>query len=80
MLRRENKEKYNLGAYMKKKFFSLILILSICMFSLTGCYDATGIESLSYAIAIGLDKGESNILKLSLQFATPNATSGEGER
>lgn len=58
---------------MRKKFLCLFLILSICMFSLTGCYDAKGIETLSYAIAIGLDVGENNILNLSIQFATPSA-------
>lgn len=57
---------------MKKKFLCLFLVLSICVVTLTGCYDAIGVESLSYAIAIGLDKGEDNVLKLSLQFATPN--------
>lgn len=64
---------------MKKKFLCLILILSICSFSLTGCYDATGVENLSYAIAIGLDKGENNILKLSIQFATPSTISAGSE-
>ncbi len=64
---------------MKKKILCLILILSMCIFSLTGCYDAKGIENLSYAIAIGLDKGENNILKLSIQFATPSAISGDSE-
>ncbi len=64
---------------MKKKFLCLLLILSICLFTLTGCYDATGIEDLSYAIAIGLDKGENNILKLSIQFATPSAMGNNSE-
>lgn len=64
---------------MKRKILCLFLILSICIFSLTGCYDANGIENLSYAIAIGLDKGENNILKLSIQFATPNAGGGNSE-
>lgn len=64
---------------MKKKFLCLFLILSICLFSLTGCYDATGIEDLSYAIALGLDKGDNNILKLSIQFATPSAMGNNSE-
>ena len=64
---------------MKRKILCLILILSMCMFSLTGCYDAKGIENLSYAIAIGLDKGENNVLKLSIQFATPSTISGNSE-
>lgn len=64
---------------MKKNFLCLFLILSVCLFSLTGCYDATGIEDLSYAVAIGLDKGENNILKLSIQFATPSAMGNNSE-
>lgn len=64
---------------MRKKFLYLFLILSICLFSLTGCYDATGIEDLSYAIAIGLDKGENNVLKLSLQLATPSTIGSSSE-
>ena len=54
---------------MKKKLF-VILILVVCLFSLTGCYDAIGIENLAYVIAIGLDKGETDILKISLQITT----------
>lgn len=64
---------------MKKKFLCLFLILSICTFTLTGCYDATGIENLSYAIAIGLDKGENNVLSLSVQFAIPTSGSESSE-
>ena len=60
---------------MVKKSFILFLILSICVLTLSGCYDAIGIEDLSYAIAIGLDEGENNILKLSIQFASPNKSS-----
>ena len=64
---------------MKRKIFNLFLILSLCIFSLTGCYDSKGIEDLSYVIAIGLDKGENNIIKLSVQFATPSSGSGNSE-
>lgn len=55
---------------MTKKFIVLLLILILSLFSLSGCYDARGVETLAYAVAIGLDKGESNILKLSIQFAS----------
>lgn len=64
---------------MRKKFLCLFLILSICTVSLTGCYDATSVETLSYAIAIGLDKGNNNILKLTLQIATPSGISKDSE-
>lgn len=65
---------------MVKKLLILFLILSIFLITLTGCYDASGVEDLSYAIAIGLDKGENNILKLSIQFATPSEMSGGSEK
>lgn len=55
------------------KQYLLIFLLSLLLFSLTGCYDARGVESLSYAVAIGLDKGENNLIRLSLQFAAPNS-------
>lgn len=58
-----------------KKAISLLLILSILLFSLTGCYDSRPIETLSYTVAIGLDKGENNLLRLSLQFASPESGS-----
>ncbi len=64
---------------MKRKLLCLFLILTLCMFSLTGCYDSKGIEDLSYAIALGIDKGENNAIKLSIQFATPSASGGESE-
>lgn len=64
---------------MSKKFLCLFLILTICLFSLTGCYDATGIENLSYAIAIGLDKGQNNVLSLTLQIATPSSIGDSSE-
>ena len=59
------------------KYCFIFLILFIMLFSLTGCYDARGLETLSYVVAIGIDIGENNLLRLSLQFATTSA-SGEG--
>lgn len=58
------------------KRFIILLFLGVLLFSLTGCYDARGVESLSYAVAIGLDKGNNNLLRLSLQFAAPSSDSG----
>ena len=58
-----------------KKVFVLFIILSLCLFTLTGCFDTKTLESLSYVIAIGLDKGTNNSLKLTLQFASPSSSS-----
>lgn len=55
------------------KRFSIITLVGIILFSITGSYDAKGLESLSYAVAIGLDKGEENLLRLSLQFSAPGS-------
>lgn len=65
---------------MKRKLLSLILILSISTFLLTGCYDARGVETLAYALAIGIDEGENNILTLSVQFANPSSLGGQSRR
>ena len=59
---------------MIKKFF-LIIILLFCLINLTGCYDANSVETLAYAVAIGIDKVDSNDIKLTIQFAVPK-TSG----
>ncbi len=53
---------------MLKKFF-IILILIVFIFPLCGCYDARGIETLAYVVALGIDKGTSNTYKLTLQIA-----------
>lgn len=61
-----------------KSCISLILIIIICMFSLSGCYSAEGLETLAYAVALGIDKGDNNKLKLSLQFAILSNSSEGG--
>ena len=54
---------------MLKRFFVIILLIVFCMFTLTGCYNAEGLETLAYAVAIGIDKGENDKIRISLQFA-----------
>lgn len=59
-----------------KKIISLILISIFSLFTLSGCkYENNSIENLAYVIALGIDKGEQNLLKLSFQFATPSSDS-----
>lgn len=53
---------------MLKKFL-IILMLITFVFPLCGCYDAKGIETLAYVVALGIDKGKSNTYKLTLQIA-----------
>ena len=57
---------------MIKRFFSITFI-GIVFFLLSGAIDARGLEDLSYAVAIGIDKGEENLLRLSLQFPSPSS-------
>lgn len=61
-----------------KKFITLILIVILVLISLTGCYSAQGLETLAYAVAIGVDKGDKENLKLSFQFAILGNSSGSG--
>lgn len=49
---------------MKIKIMALITILILCLVFLTGCYSTVGLETLAYAVAIGLDKGERKHLKI----------------
>lgn len=64
---------------MKKKIVCLLLILTLSCFSLTGCYSTRGLETLAYAVAIGIDKGDgNNKLKVTLQLAVLSDSSSEG--
>lgn len=59
---------------MKIKYIFIILVLLLSLFCLTGCYDARGIETLAYAVALGIDKAEDNTIRLTLQFAVPTSS------
>lgn len=60
---------------MQKRIFVIILILVFCLTTLSGCYSAEGLETLAYAVAIGIDKGENDKIRLSLQFAVLSKSS-----
>jgi len=61
-----------------KKLISIIIILTLIPFTLTGCTDAEGIENLAYVTAIGFDIGENNIITLTFQFAKLTSSSQSG--
>ena len=66
---------------MKTKIIAILLIIIFFLSTLTGCYDADGLEALGYAVAIGIDKGKSDEIKLSIQFAMlSNSSGGSGRR
>lgn len=63
--------------YKKTPILLVILLLSISI-SLTGCFDQREVDDLAYVIGIGLDKGTTNALKVTLQIAVPTVIAGEG--
>ena len=65
---------------MLKKYFVLFLILTVSLFSLSGCYSNSvyNIDHLAYAVAIGLDTGKENHIRLSFQLSIPGGSSDGG--
>lgn len=61
---------------MTKKI--LIIIIILLPIFLTACYDKEEIDSITYVIALGLDRGEHQKLKITMQYFTINEKS-EGE-
>lgn len=61
-----------------KKIISIIIVLTLIPFTLTGCQDAEGIENLAYVTAIGFDIGEDNLIKVSFQFAKLTSSEQSG--
>ncbi|MEN6313010.1 MAG: Ger(x)C family spore germination protein [Clostridiaceae bacterium] len=66
--------------WLQKYYRKLILVLLLPLFTVlfSGCYDKREVDELAYPLAIGLDVGEANILRLSLQLAAPLAIGGGG--
>lgn len=55
---------------------SIIILISSLIF--TGCYDLMEVDSTDYALAVGVDKGKTNILKVTFQIVIPkNITGGQ---
>lgn len=64
--------------YIKlKKYLSLFLILTIFLFSLTGCYSVFDIDHLAYVVAIGIDVGNNNTFRISFQLSVPGGSSSD---
>ena len=59
---------------MTIKKIIIIIILILSMIFLSGCYDANSVETLAYAVAIGIDKVQDNVIKLTIQFAVPKTS------
>lgn len=54
---------------------SLLMFIIFCTI-FTGCYDRREVDDLTFVIAVGLDKGKTNTLRLTLQYAIPKAMGG----
>lgn len=62
---------------MIKKYIGLFLILVLALFSLSGCFTSKNVDDLAYIVAVGLDVGETSLLKVSFQLAIiQGSTSG----
>lgn len=59
----------------KVKLLKLLLLMSFVLI-LSGCYDASEPNELTYATAIGIDKSTDNNYNITIQFAKPHNISG----
>lgn len=58
--------------FIKKIIFILLMIL--ILFSLTGCYNTTGIDRQYFIVSFGIDLIENNLIKLSLQIPSSSSS------
>lgn len=61
-----------------RRMILLVLLNSIIIASLTACYDAREIDEWAYVYSIGVDKGVSNKLRMTIQISTMKGGGGEG--
>lgn len=59
-----------------KKILFFLAALFVILFSLSSPYSTHNIDKLAYVIAMGLDVGQSNKLKLTIQLSKPESGSG----
>jgi spore germination protein KC len=59
------------------RIISLMLIVFIALL-FSGCYDRKEVDEMAYVIAIGLDKGKTNYLRMTFQIANPVALGAGG--
>lgn len=62
---------------IRKKFCFVLAAVLLSVF-LVSCYDKHEIDEMAYVIAVGFDKGTTNYLKMTLEFAIPGK-SGAGQ-
>lgn len=59
-----------------RKIFAIIILALLLVISTTSYYGIKGIDNLAYVVAIGLDVGNQENLRLSLQISIPNSSEG----
>lgn len=60
---------------MIKKCLIFIIVSILLIFTLSGCYDAKGLEDFYYIVALGIDESENDLIKLSIQIAKTSQVS-----
>lgn len=55
----------------QKKYISSLFLAILLPILLTGCFDKREIDEMAYPLALGLDIGEANVLRMTLQLAAP---------
>lgn len=55
-----------------RKIFAIFILTLLLIISASNYYGIKGIDNLAYVVAIGLDVGDEEELKLSLQISVPN--------
>jgi len=58
--------------------FGCALLIVIMAVILSGCHDMREIDDMAYPLAIGLDIGHANVLRMTLQLAAPLSIGGGG--
>lgn len=56
-----------------------IFLCAISLFGESGCYDMKELDDLAYAVAIGLDIGKTNFLRMSLMITLPLTQGSSGQ-
>ncbi len=60
------------------KVFSFVVIFVILTVSFSSSYTRLNLDNIAVVVAIGIDKGENNKLKVSFQFTNPSSVSESG--
>lgn len=61
---------------MLKKTIAMLLVIAISAALITGCFDAREIDDEVYAISVGVDKGISSKVRLTIQYPTYKSGGG----